>query len=456
VIVVAAVLIAGPYVAITDDTWYALVAGDQLSRFEQPYYEGVHDHPLTLLLGVLLAPLDVGTALNVLVVIGVVSFVALLYALFRLARALGGIAAGALAVSFALLSPTLQLDAFFAIIDVPFAALVLLAVALVAESPRELRWDALIALLAATLLRPEAWPLALVYGAWLAYLGVRGKRLALVAVLVAAAPVIWFMVELIVFGDALRALKVTDMQAEVFGRGGFAWPPPGSRPEGIAWLPGDLVDDIGLALKDELGFGWTLPALGLLTALWLIVFRYRKSRDRATASSAAAVAVAAIVLLATLLLIDKVVLNLENRYAIATGLVLVALASASPRLTRIRPLLLGLLILIALYLPSNLRQVGDNLEAARFTREAESDLAALTEQSEVADAVERCPALLIRATGFYRGWAQLGSLIVAVQFGQDWDEVAIRKGLAPSQRHSEFRFSPTGEWSFRSPCLAPG
>src|SRR5215211_5195613 len=132
VFLVASVLIASPYMAVTDDSWYALVAGDQLSRLDQPYYEGVHDHPLTLVLGILLAPLDVGMALDVLVAIGVASFMALLYALFRLARVLGGIGAAALALCFALLSPELELTAFLATIDIPFAALVLLAIALVA------------------------------------------------------------------------------------------------------------------------------------------------------------------------------------------------------------------------------------------------------------------------------------------------------------------------------------
>jgi hypothetical protein len=443
--------------AVTDDSWYALVAGDQLSRLDQPYYEGVHDHPLMLVLGTLLAPLNVGTALDVLVVIGIASFVALLYVLFRLARALGGIGAGALAVCFALLSPELQLDAFLATIDIPFAALVLLAVVLVAESPRVVRWDALLALLAAGLLRPEAWPLALLYGVWLAYLGVRRRRLALVAVLVLAAPVLWLLFDLIVFHDALRALKVPDVQVEVFSRGGFSWM-QATEPDALTWLPGgNLVDNVGLAVKEAIGFGWTLPALGVFTALWWIGFARKKWGPRTTPSSitVGVSAVAALVLLATLLLIDNAGLIMENRYALAPAMALVAFAVASPWLTRFPPLLLGLAALLALYVAPNLRQISDRLEQTRLTHELESELASLSERAEVRRAVERCPALLVRARGPYRGWAQLGSLLVAFQFGQDWDQVSIRKGLSPSPPHSEFVFDDA-DWTFRSPCLEDG
>jgi hypothetical protein len=448
----ASVLVAWPYMAVTDDSWYALVAGDQLSRLDQPYYEGVHDHPLMLVLGTLLAPLNVGTALDVLVVIGIASFVALLYVLFRLARALGGIGAGALAVCFALLSPELQLDAFLATIDIPFAALVLLAVVLVAESPRVVRWDALLALLAAGLLRPEAWPLALLYGGWLAYLGVRRMRLALVGVLVLAAPVIWLLIDLVVFGDALRALKVPDVQVEVFSQGGFVWTSP-TEPDALTSLPGgNLVDNVGLAVKDTIGFGSILPALGFLTALWVIGYTLKKSAPETTASPKTVTAVTALVMLATLLLIDNGGIIMANRYAIAPALVFIAVAAASPGLIPFRLLVLGLAALIALYVGPNLGQIRDDLDQTKLTHDLQSDLASLSERAEVRSAVERCPALLVRATGPNRGWAQLGSLFVAFQFGQDWDQVRIRKGLRSSPRHSEFVYD-NYEWTFRSPCL---
>jgi hypothetical protein len=99
---------------------------------------------------------------------------------------------------------------------VPFLALVVWAAAL--EAQRTRRGLVPMALLvAAGLLRPEAWVLAGLYWLWLAWPASWTQRL-LYAALAAIGPVVWTVTDLIVTGDPLFSLLHTSSSAEDLGR----------------------------------------------------------------------------------------------------------------------------------------------------------------------------------------------------------------------------------------------
>lgn len=103
-------------------------------------------------------------------------------------------------------------DVVLVYLDVPFAALILLAVLLEVRRPR--RGAATLAVLAlAGLLRPEAWALAVLYLAWAWRAGTPRQRAGWVA-LVLAAPVVWLASDAIITGDPLHSLNGTAALAE--------------------------------------------------------------------------------------------------------------------------------------------------------------------------------------------------------------------------------------------------
>ena len=119
---------------------------------------------------------------------------------------------GALAALVVVTRPVIVRDTVLAYQDIPFAALIVGAVLLEARTPRR-GWPVLLVLAAAGLLRPEAWVLAGLY--WLYLWPVSGtRRRVLLALLVAAAPVLWALTDLIVTGDPLHSLHGTAQLAE--------------------------------------------------------------------------------------------------------------------------------------------------------------------------------------------------------------------------------------------------
>jgi hypothetical protein len=94
-------------------------------------------------------------------------------------------------------------------LDVPFLALVLWAAVLVQARPDRVR-PPLGLLALAGLLRPEAWVLGGLLWLW------RDRTVA-GAALVALAPVVWSLVDLVVTGDPLRSLTGTSELARSSG-----------------------------------------------------------------------------------------------------------------------------------------------------------------------------------------------------------------------------------------------
>ena len=173
-------------------------------------------HPLATALSSLALPFgDGGDALVVWAVLLCFGLVG--YLTYRLGAELFSPWVGLVAAVAVLTRPALQRDAVLAYQDVPFAALILLAVLLEARRPR--RGAAVLVLLAlAGLLRPEAWVLSGLYLLYLWRMEPETRRRPLLVVLTALAPVVWALTDWLVTGDALHSLHGTAELAEAVDR----------------------------------------------------------------------------------------------------------------------------------------------------------------------------------------------------------------------------------------------
>ena len=204
----------------TYDSLYSMLWGRELMDGALPVYEAYRaptPHPLATVVGALVAPLGHG-AERVWIALSVLSFVAVVIGVYRLARVaftpLVGLAAAALLCT--------RFDfAFYAArgyIDIAYMACVVWAAVLEARQPR--RGTAVLVLLAvAGLLRPEAWLMAGLYFLWVAWPARRDlRRVAGFALLAAIGPVLWALSDFVVTGDPLYSLTYTSGFAEELGR----------------------------------------------------------------------------------------------------------------------------------------------------------------------------------------------------------------------------------------------
>ena len=200
------------------DAYHHLLWGRDLLDGVRPGFEDYAaptQHPLYLALGALLS-LAGEFADRLLVLVTILSLVALTAGAYALGKELFNSAVGVAGAVFVGSSFAFALYAVRAFLDVPFLALVIWAAALEARRPR--RGLAPMALLAiAGLLRPDAWVLAGLYWLW-CLPGRRLRQRAALAVLVAAAPLLWALVDLAVTGDPLFSLNSTSSLAESLGR----------------------------------------------------------------------------------------------------------------------------------------------------------------------------------------------------------------------------------------------
>jgi hypothetical protein len=191
---------------IDHDLHFALIWGEDLADGRLPGYEGAFSptpHPLSVAAGVVVSQFgDAAPALMRALIL--VSLGALIAALFRLGRVLYAWPVGLLAAAiFATRGPVLNFGPHMGYQDIPFAALIVWAAVLEAQRPRR-GLPVLVLLTLAGLLRPEAWLLAGAYWLWLAPALDWAKRLRLAA-LIATAPTLWVLTDLIITGDPLWA-----------------------------------------------------------------------------------------------------------------------------------------------------------------------------------------------------------------------------------------------------------
>ncbi len=208
-------LVMGGAAVVNYDTLYSLLWGTQIVAGHGPEFTvagAPTPHPLLTAAGIIAAPL-VGSAspqaLSMIAYLGYIATAACAVLLGLVARrSLGAAAAVAAAILLLTREPVLSYG-LRAYIDLPYLALLLGALALELRRPRcgsPVLW----ALLAAGLLRPEAWLLSAAYFAWLltGEPTTRTMRLRWTMLLV-AAPVIWVLTDLALTGDALFSFQGT-------------------------------------------------------------------------------------------------------------------------------------------------------------------------------------------------------------------------------------------------------
>lgn len=200
------------------DSIYSLVWGQEVARGQLPSLEAYRaptQHPLWVALSAVLAPLGEG-ADRILVGVCILSFAALVIGFFRLAEATTNEPVAWIAALLLLSRLDYPFLAARGYVDVSFLALVIWAAALEAERPRRggVVWPLLIA---AGLLRPEAWLLVGAYAVWMGLRASPAERLRYAA-WAALAPVVWMLSDLVVTGDPLYSLNYTTRSAQELGR----------------------------------------------------------------------------------------------------------------------------------------------------------------------------------------------------------------------------------------------
>jgi hypothetical protein len=293
------------------DTLYGLVWGQQLSRGETPQYGlpiAPTPHPLVEVVGLVLAPLGAGAATAITVALAFIALSACGWMIYRLGSEWFGRAAGTVAALVLLTRVPVLSYGVRAYIDVPYLLLVLGAV-LVETRRRRAGAPVLVLLGLAGLLRPEAWAFSGVYWLYLAATSTRSepartpKQLAQLALLAAAAPVLWVLSDLLVTGNAMWSLTNTKHTAEVLG-----------RETGIGKVPEYIPRRIGEILRPAVLVGAALG--GVLSLVWL----GRRAR------LGAAVGVLAVAVFAAMASFG---LPINSRYAFLAAAILCVFAGAA-------------------------------------------------------------------------------------------------------------------------------
>jgi hypothetical protein len=213
VLAVVARLVYGQGTVGFDAAW-ALLWGEQLAGGQVPALDAdgaPTPHPLSIVVYALTSPFG-GT--EVVTGLSWLAFGALGMAGYALGAALYSRWVGGLFAVLLLTRPLLVIEAGQAIIDVPFLALVLAAMAVEWRRPQT-GWTVPVLLGLAGLLRPEGWLLAIAWALWAGR--VRPDRLALAAAAL-AAPIVWMACDLVATGDPLHSLHGTQALAEQLGR----------------------------------------------------------------------------------------------------------------------------------------------------------------------------------------------------------------------------------------------
>ncbi|MDO9352671.1 MAG: hypothetical protein Q7T55_03185 [Solirubrobacteraceae bacterium] len=252
-------LAMGGAAVVNYDTLYGLLWGTQLAGGHAAEFTAAGaptPHPLLTAAGLLAAPLLGSASTGALAVIAYLGYVATcacaVLAGLVAKRSLGVAAAVIAALLLITREPVLSYG-LRAYIDLPYLALLLGALAMELRRPR-CGTPVLWALLAAGLLRPEAWLLSAAYLAWLLTGEPTTRRMRIQwTLLVVAAPAIWGLTDLALTGDALFSFQGTRAGTERL-----------ERPTG----PGALVNvaprRIGEILRLEVLAGAVAGALLLL------------------------------------------------------------------------------------------------------------------------------------------------------------------------------------------------
>jgi hypothetical protein len=449
--VVAVAVAAAPLVSPSNDDLYALAWGGELWRGHLPDVGASLlpvDHPLNLLASALLTPLGPSGARYAFSALSLVALAALVYASFRLGRRVGGVTVGLIAAVLVATRSQVVLWGWAAVVDVPFAALTMLAAALAADDPQRNRWRVLGLLVAAGLLRPEAWALSLLYAAWLVTrIHHPGERAAIVACAL-AAPLLWGAFDAVLTGDPLHSLHAAggahrdaNLHAADFSTQG---PAEGPRPSGLARL-GDSLSHV---------IGWPLLALGAAGAVLALRHRSR------TAPAEVALAVVALAGSASFVVLNLVGLPANNaRYLLLPGIALVVLAAGMVGLARSsRPAAWGVgiaMVALLALLPFDIAYMVRNFGTQRDRFDAGRQAADAVSGTHSRSVLALCPRLVVGGTR--RRFAHAGRAMAAAQLRRDPADVELRRLPATPPGTSAIAYVSfggvrPGTWRFASAC----
>jgi hypothetical protein len=448
--VVAVALAAAPLVSPSNDDLYALAWGEELWRGHLPDVGASLlpvDHPLNVLASALLAPLGPSGARYAFSALSLVALAALVYASFRLGRRVGGATIGLIAALLVATRSQIVLWGWAAVVDVPFAALTMLAAALAADDAQRNRWRVLGLLVAAGLLRPEAWALSVLYAGWLLTRSRNpGERAAIVACAL-AAPVLWGAFDLVLAGDPLHSLhaasgahrRSTLHAADFSARG----PHQGHESLGLTRLADSLSHVIG----------WPLFALGAVGAVLAL-----RHRSRA-APAEVALAVVALAGGAGFVALSLVGLPANPRYLLLPGIALVVLAAGMIGLARAsRPAAWGVgiaLVALLALLPFDVAYMVRNFGTQRDRFDAGRQAAAAVSGPHSRSLLALCPRLVVGGTR--RRFAHAGRAMAAAQLRRDPSDVELRRLPATPPGTSAIAYvsfggARPGGWRLASAC----
>lgn len=215
------------------DTLYALLWGSELAHGHGPSYGArtPTPHPLGDAWGALVSPLGAVGATTATTVLAYLALASVAWLVFRLGSHWFDRPIGLLAAALVLTRVPFLSNGLRAFVDLPYVALVLAALLVESRRPRAGR-PVLALLVAAGLLRPEAWLFSLAYLAYVLLERAGGaERFALrvrpeidrrrffeLAALAVAAPVLWAAFDLATTGDPLYSFTATRGTVRVLGR----------------------------------------------------------------------------------------------------------------------------------------------------------------------------------------------------------------------------------------------
>ena len=200
------------------DTEYYLLWGREITHGHVPSFtafDAPTEHPLAVAFGTVVSIFgNAGLRLEVLCAIA--SFLLLAWGIYRLTRTAFTPIVAATAVALLLTRFNFMFLAARGYVDITYCAAIVWAAALEIERPR--RGTAVfVVLLAAELIRPDAWLLAGLYWLWCAPHASWPARVRWAAI-IAAGPVIWVALDWIVSGQPLLSLHHTQDTAVALGR----------------------------------------------------------------------------------------------------------------------------------------------------------------------------------------------------------------------------------------------
>jgi hypothetical protein len=238
----------------TFDSLSSLLWGNEIIHGHLPSFTAADaptEHPLWLAVSAVLALFGHDGA-RLMTLLTTAMFVALVAGVYVLARDVFGWIAGAIAAVVLMTRLDFDFYAAFAYVDSAYLAALVWAAVLENRTPR--RGGPVWALLiVAGLLRPEGWLFAAAYGVWMGWRATTHERVRILA-LVAAAPLGWALVDLIVTGNPVFSLTYTHTAAHDLRRN-----------RGLAHLPGATRNTFDELLKPPFAIA---AVLGLGLALY--------------------------------------------------------------------------------------------------------------------------------------------------------------------------------------------